>query len=266
VFTRRLHIVSSALLFASSDAGDLSSITWQKQGTFYMAASTNTFRATSDDNTQSNYAYSEYSNVVSFTVKPNFASASPKKTEVGFVCGDSHTDSIPGTGSWGFGTGIATAGNMRTMFYNNGSADGIDAVSLTATTEIRFKIEDSEVEVSVCTDDTPSSCTENRSYPMGNLAQPSCMAKIAMGTDGAGFEVKAAVTIPTTTTTVTQTNTTTVAPATTVAATTTGTNTTTVAAATSNSGAVASDAIYASISWMGVFPMAMSIAAAAHIV
>merc|ERR1712113_1363240 len=127
-------------------------------------------------------------------------------------------------------------------------------------------ISDSEVQVSVCADDTDSSCT-TRSYPMGDLAQPSCMAKIAMGTDGAGFEVKAAVTIPTTTTTVTVTNTTTVAPTTIVAATTTGTNTTTMAATSnSGSGAVASEAIYASISWMGVFPMAMSIAAAAHIV
>merc|ERR1712113_1152412 len=100
-------------------------------------------------------------------------------------------------------------------------------------------ISDSEVQVSVCTDNTGSSCT-TRSYPMGDLAQPSCMAKIAMGTNGAGFEVKAAVTIPTTTTTVTVTNTTTVA-------------------ATTNSPGVASEAIYASISWMGVFPMAMSI-------
>jgi len=267
---RLVRIVSSALLLAPSDAGDLSSITWKKQGNVDSTetSSETSFVATSDDLTNGNYAYSEGFNVVSFKVKPNFHSTAMKTGQVGFVCDGFFTESFPGTKTFGFGTNGPFS---RTMFFtNNGQSDGVDEVSLTATTEIEFKIDGGNVKISTCTDNTASSCSEKKSYAMGNLEKTSCMAKIVMSENGAGFEVKEAVTLDatitaTTTATITVTNTTAAAPATTTAGPTiTGTNTTTVNVVNLNG--VASKALHASISWMGIFPTAMSIAAAAHIV
>merc|ERR1712176_967390 len=182
-----------------------------------------------------------------------------KQTQVGFVCDGTFTESFPGFKTFGFGT------TSRTMFFDNdGQSNGVDEVTLTDTTEMEFKIDGGNVTISLCTDNTPGSCTEKRSYAMDDLAQTSCMAKIVVSTDGAGFEVKEAVTLD-----ITSTNTTT-APPTTIAATTIAattvlvTNTTTAAPAPAPSG-VASKALHASISWIGVFPTVMSIAAAAHI-
>jgi len=265
-----VRIVSSALLLAPSDAGDLSSITWKKQGNVDSTetSSETSFVATSDDLTNGNYAYSEGFNVVSFKVKPNFHSTAMKTTQIGFVCdgGDGfHTDTIPGSNTFGFSTNGPFS---RTMFHtNDGQSDGVDEVSLGAQTEIQLKIDGGNVSIVICTDETDASCTLQKSYAMGNLAQTSCMAKIVMSETGAGFEVLEAVTLDTTTTTATVTNTTIAAPTTILTTagptTTAAPNTTTADPA---SVGIASKALHASINWMGVFPMAMSIAAAAHIV
>merc|ERR1711920_492739 len=100
-------------------------------------------------------------------------------------------------------------------------------------------IDGGNVKISTCTDNTASSCSEKKSYAMGNLEKTSCMAKIVMSENGAGFEVKEAVTLDATITATTT-------------ATITVTNTTTVNLVNLNG--VASKALHASISWMGVFP------------
>jgi len=258
---RLAKIACSALLLAPCDAGDLSSITWKKQGS--VAVTGTSFAATSEDLTNGNYVYSESFNVVSFKVKPNFDASSMKQTQVGFVCDGTFTESFPGTKTFGFGTDPFP----RTMFFaNDGQSDVVNDVTLTSTTEMEFKIDGGNVKISVCTDNTPGSCTEKRSYAMGNLASTSCMAKLVVSTTGAGFEVKEAVTLDITSTNTTTAQTTTAAPATTIAATTVLVTNTTTAAPASVPSSVASKALHASISWIGVFPTVMSIAAAAHIV